>query len=238
MFRRIKEEIHVVFERDPAVKSAWEVVFCYPGFHAILNHRLAHWLYRHKRFFLARLVSHISRMFTGIDIHPGAKIGRNFFIDHGSGVVIGETTEIGDFVTLYQGVTLGGTGKEKGKRHPTLGNNITVSAGAKLLGSFTVGDNVKIGGGSVVLKDVPPNCTVVGVPGRIVKRDGVPVRYTNDEEEERMVDLNHQTLPDPEMDMISQLQRRIEQLETRLAAFEKEKCSENGMEIGRKAAKT
>ena len=220
MFRMIKEEIHVVFERDPAVKSAWEVVFCYPGFHAILNHRLAHWLYRHKRFFLARLVSHISRVFTGIDIHPGAKIGRSFFIDHGSGVVIGETAEIGDFVTLYQGVTLGGTGKEKGKRHPTLGNNITVSAGAKLLGSFTVGDNVKIGGGSVVLKDVPPNCTVVGVPGRIVKRDGMPVRYTNDEEEERMVDLNHQSLPDPEMDMIYQLQQRIEHLEARLAAFD------------------
>jgi len=205
----LKEEIHVVFERDPAVKSAWEVIFCYPGFHAVINHRLAHWLYRHRRFFLARLVSHISRVFTGIDIHPGAKIGRSFFIDHGSGVVIGETAEIGDFVTLYQGVTLGGTGKEKGKRHPTIGNHVTISAGAKLLGSFTVGDNVKIGGGYVVLRDVPPNCTVVGVPGRIVRRDGMPI----DPDEEKMVDLNHQALPDPEMDMIYQLQKRIEELE-------------------------
>ena len=216
MFKMIKEEIHVIFERDPAVKSAWEVVFCYPGFHAVLNHRVAHWLYRHKRFFLARLVSHLSRVFTGIDIHPGAKIGHSFFIDHGSGVVIGETAEVGDFVTLYQGVTLGGTGKETGKRHPTLGNNITVSAGAKLLGSFTVGDNVKIGGGSVVLKDVPANCTVVGVPGRIVKRDGIPIRYSNPEQEERMVDLNHQVLPDPEMDIIRQMQKRIERMEEQL----------------------
>ena len=201
-------------------QSKWEVVFCYPGFHAILNHRVAHWMYEREWYFAARLVSHISRVFTGIDIHPGARIGRNFFIDHGSGVVIGETAEIGDFVTLYQGVTLGGTGKERGKRHPTLGNHVTVSAGAKLLGSFTVGDNVKIGGGSVVLKDVPPNCTVVGVPGRIVKRDGVPVRYTNDEEEERLVDLNHQYLPDPEMDMIAHLQRRIEKLEEMLTKAE------------------
>ncbi len=222
MFDMLREEIHVVFERDPAVKSTWEVIFCYPGFHAILNHRLAHWLYNHKRYFLARLVSHISRMFTGIDIHPGAKIGRSFFIDHGSGVVIGETAEVGDFVTLYQGVTLGGTGKEKGKRHPTLGNNITVSAGAKLLGSFTVGDNVKIGGGSVVLRDIPANCTVVGVPGRIVRRDGLPIHYAYDdeidmEEEEALVDLNHQQLPDPEMDLIRQLEERIALLEARVS---------------------
>ena len=164
----VKEEIEVIKERDPAIKSNMEV-FLYPSFKVILSYRLAHRLYNSGHFFLARWVSQRAARKTGIEIHPGAQIGKGLFIDHGSGVIIGETTIIGDNVTLYQGVTLGGTGKEKGKRHPTLGDNVMVSAGAKILGSFTVGDNCKIGAGSVVLKEVPPNCTVVGVPGRIVK---------------------------------------------------------------------
>lgn len=217
MLRLILEEIKVIFERDPAARSVWEVIFCYPGFHAIINHRIAHFFYKKKLFFIARLISHTSRFFTGIEIHPGAAIGKGFFIDHGSGVVIGETAEVGDNVTLYQGVTLGGTGKEKGKRHPTIGNNVTISAGAKLLGSFTVGDNVKIGGGSVVLKSVPPDCTVVGVPGRIVKQDGNPVTVSH-----LGTDLNHQSLPDPITDALNILQERIAQLEKRLENDEKE----------------
>ena len=156
MFKTLKEEIQVIFERDPAARSVGEIIFCYPGFRAIINHRIAHYFYRHRLFFLARLTSHWSRFFTGIEIHPGARIGKGFFIDHGSGIVIGETAKIGDNVTLYKGETLGGTGKEKGKRHPTIGNNVVISAGAKVLGSFTVGINVKIGAGSVVLKMSPP----------------------------------------------------------------------------------
>jgi serine O-acetyltransferase len=214
MFKTLKEEIQVVFERDPAARSVWEIIFCYPGFHAIINHRIAHWFYKHRIFFVARLISHLSRFFTGIEIHPGAKIGRNFFIDHGMGVVIGETAEIGDNVTIYQGVTLGGTGKEKGKRHPTIGDNVVISAGAKVLGSFTVGDNVKIGGGSVVLKSVPPGCTVVGVPGRIVVRDGARVVDGKME-----VDLEHHLLPDPIADTLAAMQERIDQLESRLEEY-------------------
>ena len=168
MFERLKEDIRVVFERDPAAKSVLEVVLTYPGFHAVLLHRLAHRLFRRNWFFLARLISQINRFLTGVEIHPGAKIGRGLFIDHGMGVVIGETAEIGDNVTLYQGVTLGGTGKEKGKRHPTIGNNVVVSTGAKVLGAITIGNNVKVGAGSVVLRNVPDNCTVVGVPGKVV----------------------------------------------------------------------
>jgi len=215
----IRDEIKVIFERDPAARSVWEVIFCYPGFHAIISHRIAHFFYKKKLYFIARLISHISRFFTGIEIHPGAVIGKGFFIDHGSGVVIGETAEIGDNVTIYQGVTLGGTGKEKGKRHPTIGNNVTISAGAKLLGSFTVGDNVKIGGGSVVLKSVPSNCTVVGVPGRIVKQDGN--RVANGQ---LGTDLNHQLLPDPIADALKILEERINELEKRLEKHEKEGC--------------
>lgn len=217
MFKTLKEEIQVVFERDPAARSVWEVIFCYPGFHAIINHRIAHWFYMHRMFFIARLISHLSRFFTGIEIHPGAKIGRNFFIDHGMGVVIGETAEVGDNVTIYQGVTLGGTGKEKGKRHPTIGSNVVISAGAKVLGSFTVGDNVKIGGGSVVLKSVPAGCTVVGVPGRIVVRDGARVVDGKME-----VDLEHHLLPDPIADTLAALQSRIDQLECRLEEYIRE----------------
>lgn len=156
IFKTIKRDLDVVLERDPAARSRLEVLLCYPGFHALLWHRLAHWLYKRGWLVLARLVSQINRTLTQIEIHPGAEIGEGFFIDHGAGVVIGETTVIGNNVTLYQGVTLGGTGKERGKRHPTLGNNVVVSAGAKILGTITIGDNVKIGAGSVVLKDVPP----------------------------------------------------------------------------------
>lgn len=206
----LRRDIQVVFERDPAAKSVLEVVLCYPGFHAVLFHRVAHALYRRKLYVLARLVSHIARFLTGIEIHPGAKIGKGFFIDHGSGVVIGETTEIGDNVTLYQGVTLGGTGKEKGKRHPTIGNNVVISAGAKVLGAITIGDNCKVGAGSVVLKSVPPNCTVVGVPGRVVVRDGQRVEDP----------LRHDQLPDPVAETLNYLQRRIEEVEERLRRLE------------------
>jgi len=170
----IKEEVKVIQERDPAIKRPIEV-FLYPSFKAIIRHRIANHLFRKKRYFLARWYSQRTVKKTGIEIHPGATIGKGLFIDHGIGVVIGETTVIGDNVTLYQGVTLGGTGKEQGKRHPTIGNNVMISAGAKVIGSFTVGENSKIGAGSVVLNEVPPNSTVVGVPGRIVKRDNIKV---------------------------------------------------------------
>ncbi len=216
MFKLLREEIRVIFERDPAARSVLEVILCYPGFHAVMNHRVAHFFYRKRWFFLARLISHFSRFLTGIEIHPGAQIGRNFFIDHGGGVVIGETAQIGDNVTIYQGVTLGGTGKEKGKRHPTIGNNVTISAGAKVLGSFTVGNNVKIGGGSVVLNSVPDCCTVVGVPGRVVVRDG------NRVSREQGVDLEHHMLPDPVADMLAAMQAKIDSLEKRLEVYEKE----------------
>lgn len=218
MFSRIKKDIKVVFERDPAAKSVWEVILCYPGFHAILIHRLAHKLYKRNWFVSARFISQVSRFFTGIEIHPGAKIGEGLFIDHGMGVVIGETAEIGDNVTLYQGVTLGGTGKEKGKRHPTIGNNVVIATGAKVLGSFNVGDNVKIGAGSVVLKPVPADCTVVGVPGRVVIRDGVNVRNQDIE----LVDLEHNMLPDPVAEMLMCMQRKIERMEKRIVEVEME----------------
>ncbi|HEY8911656.1 MAG TPA: serine O-acetyltransferase [Desulfosporosinus sp.] len=207
MFRQLSRDIRVIFERDPAAKSIIEVILCYPGFHAVLSHRLAHWMYLHKMVLLPRLLSQISRFFTGIEIHPGAKIGQGFFIDHGTGVVIGETAEVGDNVTLYQGVTLGGTGKEKGKRHPTIGNNVVIGAGAKVLGSFKVGDNVKIGAGSVVNKAVPSDTTVVGIPGRIVLHHGVPVKNP---------DLRHDELPDPVNEMLKCLMQRVEYLEQRL----------------------
>lgn len=208
----MKRDIEVVFERDPAVRSVWEVILCYPGFHALQFYRVAHWLWRHKRYLAARFVSELGRFFTGIEIHPAAKIGEGLFIDHGMGVVIGETAEIGDNVTIYQGATLGGTGKEKGKRHPTIGNNVVISAGAKILGGFTVGDNAKIGAGAVVLKPVPPNSTVVGVPGRVVVYNGRRVG----------VDLDHTNVPDPEAEMMSCLLRSIETLEKKVAALEHE----------------
>jgi len=212
VLKRLKEDIRVVFERDPAAKNVLEVLLCYPGLHAIWFYRVAHRLYRRRLFTAARLLSHLARLLTGIEIHPGAKIGRGFFIDHGAGVVIGETTEIMDNVSLYQGVTLGGTGKDKGKRHPTIGNNVVISAGAKVLGSFTVGDNSKIGAGSVVLKPVPPNCTVVGVPGRVVVRDGQRIREA--------VDLRHDLLPDPVTEMMTRLEEEVARLKAQVEALE------------------
>lgn len=202
----IKEEIAVIRERDPAIKSNMEV-FLYPTFHAILKYRLAHRLYQNRHFFLARWISQRTARKTGIEIHPGATIGKGLFIDHGTGVVIGETAILGDNVTLYQGVTLGGTGKEQGKRHPTLEDNVMVSAGAKILGSFTIGENSKIGAGSVVLGPVPANCTVVGIPGRIVKKDSVRIPRN---------DLDQVNLPDPVLDAISELRRENQELRKEL----------------------
>lgn len=209
MFARLKKDIRVIFERDPAAKSVIEVILCYPGFHAVIMHRIAHWFYRHRWFTFARFISQINRFFTGIEIHPGAKIGEGLFIDHGMGVVIGETTEIGNNVTLYQGVTLGGTGKEKGKRHPTISNNVVISTGAKVLGSITVGEHVKIGAGSVVLESVPEYCTVVGIPGRVVAHKGRKIIS----EQNGFVDLEHGQLPDPVAEMLSCMQRQIDDLE-------------------------
>lgn len=209
----IKEEISVIRERDPAIKSNMEV-FLYPTFHAILRYRLAHKLYEKEHFFWARWISQRTARKTGIEIHPGAKIGKGLFIDHGTGVVIGETAILGDNVTLYQGVTLGGTGKEQGKRHPTLEDNVMVSAGAKVLGSFTIGENSKIGAGSVVLGPVPPNCTVVGVPGRIVKKDNMRIPRN---------DLDQVNLPDPILDDIKQLKKENEQLKQLVEQLSKEK---------------
>ena len=211
MFRRLRSDIKAVFERDPAAKNIWEVVLCYPGLHAIWIYRIAHWFYKRHLFTLARLISQIGRFFTGIEIHPGAKIGEGFFIDHGMGVVIGETTEIGNNVTIYQGVTLGGTGKEKGKRHPTIGDNVVIGAGAKILGSFKVGEGAKIGAGAVVFKEVPPYSTVVGVPGRVVIQDGKRVPG---------IDLNHGNIKDPVAEMLSCMERRINHLEKRLKQLE------------------
>ena len=216
IIKTLKDDIRVVFERDPAAKSTMEVILCYPGFHAVILHRIAHYLYNKKLILLPRLISQFNRFITGIEIHPGARIGRGFFIYHGMGIVIGETTEIGDNVTLYQGVTLGGTGKEKGKRHPTIGNNVVIGAGAKILGPFKIGDNVKIGAGAVVLKEIPPNSTVVGVPGRIVVRD-VP-DYTSADFVE--VDLKHHELPDPVADMLKCLQKKIKELEDKIKTLE------------------
>lgn len=213
MFKRLRKDIAAVFERDPAARSLLEVLLCYPGLHAIILHRVAHFFWRHNLKLLGRLISHLSRFLTGIEIHPGAKIGEGVFIDHGMGVVIGETAEIGNNVTLYQGVTLGGTGKEKGKRHPTIGNNVVISTGARVLGAVTIGDNCRIGAGSVVLKDVPPNCTVVGVPGRIVVHNGRRM-------EEPKLDLRHDQLPDPVAEALVLLERKLERLEQRIIELE------------------
>lgn len=220
MFARIRKDIQAIFERDPAAKSAVEVILCYPGLHAIWLHRISHWLYKRSFVVLPRVISQFARWLTGIEIHPGAKIGEGLFIDHGMGVVIGETAEIGHNVTLYQGVTLGGTGKEKGKRHPTIGNNVVVATGAKVLGSFKVGDNSKIGAGSVVLKEVPPNATVVGIPGRVVLKNGKKVESATPGVN---VDLNHQNLPDPVAEMLLCMQRSMVRLEQRVAEIEEER---------------
>lgn len=215
MFNQIKRDIEVVFERDPAARSTIEVILSYPGLHAIWVHRLTHILYRMHMRSLARVISQIARFFTQVEIHPGAQIGSGLFIDHGCGIVIGETTIIGDDVTLFQGVTLGGTGKETGKRHPTIGNCVMISSGARVLGNITIGDNVKIGAGSVVLTDVPANCTVVGIPGKIVVQDGnrVPPDKHN-------VDLNHNRLPDPINECLLDLRQRLDDIQIRLDEME------------------
>lgn len=215
MLKQLKRDVEAVFERDPAAGSVWEVVLNYPGLHAIWAHRLTHKLYKSGHRFLARFISQVARFFTQIEIHPGAQIGQGLFIDHGCGIVIGETAILGEDVTIYQGVTLGGTGKESGKRHPTLGNGVMVSSGAKVLGNITIGDYVKIGAGSVVLDDVPPNCTVVGVPGRIVIRDGSKVVHDH-----HSVDLNHADLPDPVGETIERLQDRLDTIYKRLDKLE------------------
>lgn len=221
--QQCQNDIRVVFARDPAAKNFWEVIFCYPGLHALWWHRVSHWWYRHNCFFIARLLSHWARFYTGIEIHPGAQIGNSVFIDHGGGVVIGETAIVGDNVTLYQGVTLGGTGKEKGKRHPTLEDYVVVACGAKVLGSFTVGEGAKIGAGSVVLKPVPPHSTVVGIPGQVISSLGIsPLHIDNDEEE---VDLDHSELPDPIKEKVTNLKEQVALLEERLAKLEENHAS-------------
>ncbi len=202
MFRAIREQLDTIFREDPAAKGVLEILLCYPGFHAILLHRMAHKMYTMGLTTTARFMSQCSRFVTGIEIHPGAQIGRRFFIDHGTGVVIGETAIIGDDCLLYQGVTLGGTGKECGKRHPTLGNRVIVGSGAKVLGNILISDDVRIGAGSVVLKPVPPHSTVVGIPGRVVRS------RTDDDQT-----LEHGRLPDPEGQAMEQLTQRVEQLE-------------------------
>lgn len=208
MLSSLIADFKIIFERDPAARNWLEVLFCYPGYQALVLHRFAHWLYVLGVPFIPRLISHIARFITGIEIHPGATIGKSVFIDHGMGVVIGETAIIGDFALIYQGVTLGGTGKESGKRHPTLGENVVVGAGAKVLGNIMIGNSVRIGAGSVVLRDVPADCTVVGIPGRIVYRAGVKVNP-----------LEHGSLPDSEAVAIRALVDRLESLEAQVQSL-------------------
>lgn len=211
MFRQIRRDIQVVFERDPAARSVWEVLLCYPGLKAIWFHRISHWLWLRNFKLLARVISQVARFLTQIEIHPGATIGQGVFIDHGSGVVIGETAEVHDNVTIYQGVTLGGTGKEKGKRHPTIMSNVVIGNGARVLGSFTVGQNSRIGAGAVVLREVPPDSTVVGNPGRVVMQNGHKVEQ-----------LDHIHMPDPIANMFDQMQRQIDKLTRRVEHLDQE----------------
>ena len=207
MFRDIRQDLRAVFERDPAARSRLEVILTYSGFQALLFHRIAHRLWRMRLRLLGRLVSQVARWFTGVEIHPNAQIGHGFFIDHGMGVVIGETTIIGDFVTLFQGVTLGGTGKEKGKRHPTLGNHVVVGSGAKVLGNIKIGDFVKIGANSVVLRSVPSNSTVIGIPGRVIKSVGERVPEES---------MDHANIPDPIAERFDAMEREIIELRKKL----------------------
>ncbi len=213
MMKRLREDIASIFERDPAARSTLEVVCCYPGLHAVWLHRVARWFWKRRLFFLGRFVSHFGRFLTGIEIHPGATIGRRFFIDHGMGVVIGETAEIGDDVTLYHGVTLGGVSLERAKRHPTIGDNVVIGSGSKVLGPFTVGNGSKIGSNSVVIREVPPNSTVVGIPGRIVLSPEKPREKT---------DLEHGNLPDPEAKAIACLFEQLRELEHKFAILSEE----------------
>jgi len=209
----LRDDLKLIKERDPAARSTFEIFFLYSGVHALIGHRFAHFLYKHKCLFLARMVSQLNRFFTGVEIHPGAKIGKGLFIDHGSGVVIGETTEIGDNCTIYQGVTLGGTGKDTGKRHPTLGNNVMVGSGARVLGPFKVGDNVKIAANAVVLEAIPDNCTAVGVPARVVKRGGVKTECS---------DLDQVHIPDPIAQELCAMRIQMERMEKRIRELENE----------------
>lgn len=215
LFNRIRKDIKAVKERDPAAKSTLEVLLCYPGLHALISHRIAHFLYRRRLVLLPRMISHLSRFFTGIEIHPGAEIGSGFFIDHGMGVVIGETTEIGSNVTIFQGVTLGGTGKEQGKRHPTIGDNVVIGTGAKVLGPIVIGENSRVGAGSVVLSSAPPNSTVVGIPARVVYYNGEKVPSIN---------LNHSDMPDPVAEALKNLQEQVDQLRCQRVDFENGVC--------------
>ena len=219
IFKTIAEDVRAVKERDPAAQSSFVIWLTYPGLHARWSHVVEHWLWNHGAKSLARISSQFTRFMTGVEIHPGAQIGRRFFIDHAMGVIIGETTIIGDDCTLYQGVTLGGTGNESGKRHPTLGNNVIVGVGAAVLGNITVGDNSKIGGGAVAVKDVPPNCTVVGIPGRIVKRDGKRVTSEQSAAAKRM-----ENLPDIVEEQHRSNCARIDYLEAQIAALRDEVC--------------
>ncbi len=215
MFSRLREDIQTVKERDPAASSLLEIIFLYPGLRAVRRHRVAHWFFKHKMKFIARMISQATVKKTNIEIHPGAVIGRRFFIDHGTGVVIGETTEIGDDVTVYQGVTLGGTGKDTGKRHPTIGNGVMIGSGAKVLGPLTVGDNSNIASGAVVLSDIPSESTAVGVPARVVKRYG------------KRVELDQVHIPDPVAQEICKLNIKIENLEKELKKYKEEKGESN-----------
>ncbi len=212
MFNRLRYDIRAIRERDPAARSGLEVFLLYSGLHAVIWYRIAHWFFKHHLFFIARLLSQTAKWLTGIEIHPGATIGKGLLIDHGSGVVIGETAEIGDNCTIYQGVTLGGTGKDKGKRHPTLGDNVMVGSGAKILGPFKVGDNSKIAANAVVLEEIPENCTAVGVPARIVRRDG----------QKLCNDMDQVHIPDPVSQELCKLRQRIEHLESRLQEQQEE----------------
>ncbi|MBQ7653123.1 MAG: serine O-acetyltransferase [Clostridia bacterium] len=215
---KLTEDVKTVLNKDPAARNYFEVLFTYPGVRALFWYRRAHWLYNHKYYFLARRISQRTARKTGIEIHPGATIGDRLFIDHGTGVVIGETTIIGNDVVIYQGVTLGGTGKEKGKRHPTLEDRVMVSAGSSVLGPVTIGHDSKVGAGAVVLKDVPPNCTVVGIPGRIVKMDNV-----------RVQDMDQVHIPDPVLEELKRLNSRIEELELKLGLEDGGKCTLDGI---------
>ena len=225
MFKRLREDIALIKERDPAARSAFEIILTYSGLHAVHSYRRAHWFYQHKCFTIARIISQMSRFFTGIEIHPGAKIGKGLFIDHGAGVVIGETTEIGDYCTLYQNVTLGGTGKDTGKRHPTLGNNVMVGAGARVLGPMKIGDNSKIAANAVVLEEVPPNCTAVGVPARVVKRDGIRVNNS---------DLDQIHIPDPVSQLLCEHMYKIECMQKEIDDLKKQLAEKDNKDPGGK----
>jgi len=229
MWKTLKEDIQVVFQRDPAVRSAWEVALAYPGFHAILIHRIAHWLWQREHTTLARFVSHIGRFLTGIEIHPGAKIGRRFFIDHGMGVVIGETSEIGDDVTIYQGVTLGGTSTAPIKRHPTIEDSVTIFSGAAVLGPVIVGRHSRVGAGSVLVTSVPPHSTVVGIPGKVVKSEAMHTPTGK-----AIIDLNAADLPDPIAkavgslaDYIQKLEKRVDEISARQGGLEEKTAEES-----------